>query len=801
MKKHLFDLSIQADEGGYNNYITRYRRLLIRVFLLLGLPLFSEFALRAFLHHRYIAGSIMVGLVADLIFLFIISRKQVSDGKKAFLFELFLRVFAFLLFFFLFYATYIENRYHVLPWYFVLPILIFSAMGIREGIAWVVVITAILFYTTFKLDVPVNRDLITSLNTRLIMIFIVTSGFACLASYIAQTAIRKLFEKQEQLLASQNSLQKVNHRLEKEVADRKRIETRLNENEEKVRRLSDQTEQFSLTAASLIGMGDQQEIFNRISRTIVQHSDYRRVIISLFKDESPYRDIIGFCGIEADVINRLRTIEMPKNWYDGVFQKGIKVGRFSFYIPHTMKNILNQEATIFGEGAPTNDSDAWHPEDNLFVRMRGEKGEFVGVISVDDSKSGFQPTDEMVRPLEIFASLIVQIIILKKEQRQRKLLEEQLVQALKMESIGTLAGGVAHDFNNILAIILGNLELATEDLPIGHQSQMNLEEAMTASLRAKDLIRQLLSFSRPTDQSQQSLVIKPIVEESLKLMRSTLPANIEIQSELDDRVHPILADATQIHQVIINLCTNAVHAMPENGGQIQISLGERNLEKNGLEQARELMPGRYAMLEVSDTGHGIAPEHLSRIFDPYYSTKEVDKGTGMGLSVVYGIVKSTGGEIVVESQPEIGTTFKLFFPVVETKPLEEKEVIKEIPMGQGRILLVDDETALTKLGCQMLTRLGYEPKAFNDPVEALHWFEAHQNDIDMVITDMTMPHLSGAEVTEKIKQQRPDLPVVLCTGFNEYIDESGANELGVDAFVMKPLILKDLAQTIYKAIL
>ncbi|MBT8351540.1 MAG: hypothetical protein KJO26_09950, partial [Deltaproteobacteria bacterium] len=471
MKKSLFDFSIQANEGGYMDYIARYRRLLIRVFLLLGLPLFSEFALRAFLHQRYIAGSIMAGLVADLIFLFIISRKQVSDGKQAFLFELFLRVFVFLLFFFLFYATYIENRYHVLPWYFVLPILIFCAVGIREGIAWVVVITAVLFYTIFKLDVPVNRDLITSLNTRLIMIFIVTSGFTCLAAYIAQKAIRTLFEKQEQLVASQNSLQKVNQQLEKEVADRKRIETRLNANEEKVLRLSEQTEQFSLTAASLIGMGNQQEIFDRISHAIVQFSDYRRVIISSFKEESPYRDIIGFGGVEAEVIDRLRTIEMPKSWYDGVFQKGIKVGQFSYYIPHTMKNILNQEATIFGKGPPNVDSDAWHPEDNLFVRMHDEKGEFVGVISVDDSKSGLHPTDETVRPLEIFASLIVQIIILKKEQQQRKLLEEQLVQARKMESIGTLAGGVAHDFNNILAIILGNLELAIDDFPRDHQGQ------------------------------------------------------------------------------------------------------------------------------------------------------------------------------------------------------------------------------------------------------------------------------------------------------------------------------------------
>ena len=276
----------------------------------------------------------------------------------------------------------------------------------------------------------------------------------------------------------------------------------------------------------------------------------------------------------------------------------------------------------------------------------------MGVISVDESKSGLRPTDETVRPLEIFASLIVQIIILTKGQQQRKRLEEQLVQARKMESIGTLAGGVAHDFNNILGIILGNLELAIDDLPNGISRPDESERSSnrrSACQRVGSTAAQLQPPRRP---ERHPMVITPIVEESLKLMRSTLPANIEIQSKLDDRIRPILSDATQVHQIIINLCTNAAHAMAENGGYIQIHLMEKDLDKNGLGKSPiELIPGRYVMLEVSDTGHGIAPEHLSQIFDPYYSTKEVDKGTGMGLSVVYGIVKSTGGEIIVESRP------------------------------------------------------------------------------------------------------------------------------------------------------
>jgi signal transduction histidine kinase len=800
LNKRLFDFRVHTDKGGYREYMAYYRQIVTHVFLLLGLPLFIFFAFRFFSHSHYIAGGLMVGMVSAVLILYFIVRNQISAQKRALLFEILIRALVAIFVFYLFFEIHLQGHYYKFPWYFVLPIMIFYSVGIKEGLIWIGSITVMLIFLTPQINVAADNDFVASLNVRFLIVFIFTAGFTCLIAYMARTAMKTLFEKQQHLMTSQDGLRKANRRLEKEIEDRQEMAVLLNKNEEEIRRLSEQTEQFSLAAASMIGLRDQQEIFNRISQAIVRYSDYRRVIISLFKAEPPFREIIGFGGVDETVVDRLRTVELPKSWYDRVFEKGKKIGRFSFYIPHTMKHILNQEATIYGEGTLPENKDAWHPEDNLFVRMSDEKGEFVGVISVDESKSGLQPTDDTVRPLEIFASQIIQIIILKKEQQQRKHLEEELLHARKMESIGTLAGGVAHDFNNILGIILGNLELAEDDLPKGSAVRLNLEEAKTAGLRAKELIRQLLSFSRPTDQARKPMLMTPVVAESLKMMRSTLPANIEIQSELDYHVRPILADATQIHQVIINLLTNAAHAMTEGRGIIRVRLKEKDLDKNEMGKNREISPGEYVMLEVKDTGHGIAPEHLSRVFDPYYTTKSVDKGTGMGLAMVYGIVKSTGGEIIVDSQPKKGTVFTILFPVVDMMPMEKKAETSKIPKGEGRILLIDDEVALTKLGYQMLARLGYEVEAFNDPLKALQWFKEHEDTIDLVITDMTMPNLSGTQVAVKIKQRRPDVPIILCTGFNEQVNESSAEDLSVDAFIMKPMILKELAHTIQKTI-
>ena len=580
------------------------------------------------------------------------------------------------------------------------------------------------------------------------------------------------------------------------ITEKKLADEALKESEKKLRDLTDQTEQLSLAAASMLSIRDTQTVFDSIARAIVDHSDFRRVIISLFKDEPPYRDIIGYGGVDRTIIDRLRTIEMPKSWYDDVFDQGTTVGRLSYYVPHTMKHILNQEATIFGEGkAPETDS-AWHPEDNLFVRMNDENGEFIGVISVDDSKSGLRPSDDTVRPLEIFSSLISQIIILKREQEERKKLEQQLFQAGKMESIGTLTGGIAHDFNNILGIILGNSELALHEIPEWNPAHFNLQEIKTASLRATDIVRQLLSFSRKTDRKLVPVDIVPIIQDSIKFLRSTIPTTVEIRHRFNAAESTLLADPTQINQIMLNLCTNAYHAMEQSGGILNIEVENVILDEWSAERYPELDSGEYVKVTIGDTGHGMSPEIIGRIFEPYFTTKETGKGSGMGLAVVLGIIKGHNGAISVESEQEKGATFRMLFPKIDAAPRTEQEDTAKMPRGKERILFVDDEESLLTIGRRMLGRLGYQVELAMNPVHALERFRSNPDRYDLVLTDMTMPHMTGAALSAEIKRIRKGTPVIICTGYSALIDEEKAKNMGVEAYVMKPFVMRDIANTI-----
>ncbi|MCP4633605.1 MAG: PAS domain S-box protein, partial [candidate division Zixibacteria bacterium] len=290
---------------------------------------------------------------------------------------------------------------------------------------------------------------------------------------------------------------------------------------------------------------------------------------------------------------------------------------------------------------------------------------------------------------------------------KRKQLEEQLRQSHKMESIGTLAGGIAHDFNNMLSIILGNAELAMDDVPEWNPARENLEEIKTGSLRAKDVVKQLLSFSRKTNPKRKPIKISPIIKDSIKFLRSSIPTSIEIHRTIPDESGIISADHTQIHQVMLNLCTNAAHAMSENGGIMEVSLSVVEIGQNKAIKDIELNQGQYVKITVSDTGHGIATEHLDKIFDPYFTTKAVGEGSGIGLSVVHGIVKSHDGAISVESEYGKGATFNVFLPVVEKEPVFEEETDTTIPTGNERILFVDDEKSIANMTSQMLELLGY----------------------------------------------------------------------------------------------
>jgi len=382
---------------------------------------------------------------------------------------------------------------------------------------------------------------------------------------------------------------------------------------------------------------------------------------------------------------------------------------------------------------------------------------------------------------------------------EKKKLEGELHHVLKMESIGTLAGGIAHDFNNIVGIILGNAELAMDDVPEWNPARHNLEEILTASRRAKDVVRQLLSFARKTKLEKKPTNILPIVKDSLKLLRSSIPTSIELRQNMAKNVDTILADPTQINQVLINLCTNADHAMPD-GGVIVVTLKNVELDEEAAAQYTDLNPGRYVNLVVSDTGHGISLEEFDRIFDPYFTTKELGKGTGMGLAVVHGIVKGHNGLITVESELGKGTTFNIFFPAVEKEAMVETETGEELPSGDERILFIDDEESLVKMGHQILERLGYKVETTISPIEALELFRSKPDQFDLVITDLTMPKMTGDKLVKEILNIRPDIPIILCTGFSEKIDEKKANAIGASDYIEKPLDKRDFAFNIRKVL-
>ena len=377
---------------------------------------------------------------------------------------------------------------------------------------------------------------------------------------------------------------------------------------------------------------------------------------------------------------------------------------------------------------------------------------------------------------------------------ETKRLETQLQQAQKMEAIGTLAGGIAHDFNNILGAIIGYTELTLLDISEDNMAYKNLKDALKAANRAKNLVKQILTFSRQSKQQFNPVQLKPIIKEVLAFLRSTLPTTIEIRHQIQNEVDVVFADPIQIHQIMMNLCTNAAYAMKEKGGILEVKLSEIDVESKWSLLA--LDTGRYVQLTVSDTGAGMDKETLERVFEPYFTTKPQGEGTGMGLAVVHGIVKSHGGLIKAYSEPGQGTNFKIYLPVSSEKISQTDAVEHVIPTGSEKILYIDDEVAIVDIGQQMLRRIGYNVDTLTDSQKALDHILSHGHEYDLVITDQTMPKMTGAELAREIIRCRPDLPVILCTGFSESISEEKAKNIGIRAFLMKPLILKDLAVTI-----
>jgi PAS domain S-box-containing protein len=388
----------------------------------------------------------------------------------------------------------------------------------------------------------------------------------------------------------------------------------------------------------------------------------------------------------------------------------------------------------------------------------------------------------------------------KQAEEEKLRLESQLQQAQKAEAIGTLASGIAHDFNNILSAIMGYTEMCTMEIPEGSMAHNNLLQVLKASHRAKDLVGQILTFSRQKGQEQKPVQMDLVVNEALKLLRASLPSTITFRRYIKKEMGKVLADPTALHQVLMNLCTNAFHAMRNAGGVLEVRLESKAFEPDEPMPDPGMAPGRYLRLTVSDTGHGMDAQTMERIFDPYFTTKEMGEGAGLGLAVVQGIVNSHGGVITVKSTLGEGSSFRVYLPETDTCDVDDQDEILPAPRGQERILFVDDEPDLLQLGKQMLEHLGYQVVTFINPNEALQEFRQNPGAFDCVVTDQTMPYMTGGVLAQKILEIKPDTPIVLCTGYSEIMSEEKAKTLGIRGYMMKPLELFRFSSIVREAL-
>ncbi len=403
-------------------------------------------------------------------------------------------------------------------------------------------------------------------------------------------------------------------------------------------------------------------------------------------------------------------------------------------------------------------------------------------------------------PFKDSSGTVEGVVVNSRDITETKMMEKRLIQSQKMEAIGALAGGIAHDFNNILSSIIGYAELLMADLDAESDDHEHAKRIYTAGNRAGALVRQILTFSRSSDTEVKPLKIQTILKEVLNLVKSTIPATIEINQSIDNRCELVMADPTQIHQVAMNLITNAYHAMQDTGGKMDIRLENTVIRADDLFDL-SLLPGHYVCLVVEDTGHGMDSQTLSQIFDPYYTTKERGKGTGLGLSVVHGIVKEAAGEIKVYSEVGKGSVFRLYFPAIAGEdatapPVEDKPIYH----GSEHIFLVDDEEVLVDMQKSMLESMGYKVTARTSSVEALNAFKCSVDKFDLVITDMTMPQMTGLQLARELRKLHKDIKVILCTGFSEHINAESANRLDIDGFLMKPVIMTELSKIVRRAL-
>ncbi len=395
--------------------------------------------------------------------------------------------------------------------------------------------------------------------------------------------------------------------------------------------------------------------------------------------------------------------------------------------------------------------------------------------------------------------ILIDLSPARRAEAEKQRLEAQLQQAQKMEAIGALAGGIAHDFNNILSAIIGYSELAVMN-DVSGACRPEIDQALIAANRAKDLVKQILAFSRQTDEERLPVKVGVAVKEAAKFLRVTVPTTIEMKMNISASSGAVLANSVELHQIIMNLGTNAVHAIGEQGGVLELEVGNVEIGRAERMNFVELDPGPYVRVSVKDTGYGMTPEVIERIFDPYFTTKEKGVGTGLGLAVVHGIVTKSGGTVKVESTPGRGSVFHVYLPRVDQATPRKTDPSESIVGGTERILFVDDEKMLVDIGGKILERLGYEVVSRTSPLEALELFRAKPHHFDIVITDQTMPGMTGDLLAKEMMRICPDIPIVVCTGYSQGLDPERARQRGIKAFVMKPILIQDIAAAVRKAL-
>ncbi len=550
----------------------------------------------------------------------------------------------------------------------------------------------------------------------------------------SETSLQKAHDNLENIIMDRTAdLKKSNEKLLHEITVRRQIGSSLLESEEKFRSISD----CAQDAIIMMNSKGQISYWNKSAETIFQYKAQE----ALNKD--------------------LHNLLVPEK-YHGAFNKG-----FKGFLKTGKGNAIGKVLELWAK--------------------RKNNQEFPIELSLSSVK---------IKGQWNAIGLIRDISERKKDETDKKKLEAQLAQAQKMQAMGVLAGGIAHDFNNILFPVLGNTEMLLMDIPDDSPLKDRTKEIYTAALRAKALVKQILTFSRQESHELILMKLQPIIEEALKLLRATIPSTIEIKQDIATDCGFIKADPTQIHQVIMNLTTNAFHAMEESGGELKIILKQMNLSQIDI-LTPDMLPGDYACLTITDTGIGMDKELINKIFDPFFTTKEKGKSTGMGLSVVHGIVKSMNGLVKVYSEPGVGTRFNVYVPIKKPSSDDETLLAEEaIQGGTENILIVDDEPSIITMEKEILEHLGYQITSHTNSLEALKTFREHPDKFDLIITDMAMPIMAGDKLAAELINIRPDIPILICSGFNSDMSDEKAASLGVKGFLSKPVVMKDIARNV-----